>query len=68
MEFSRHNDVRTERLDQIAAVLAALYPALPDVLPPNIAEKLDRLERAELRARKLAPNDDKAIVASVHPT
>ena len=56
MEFSRHNDVRTERLDQIAAVLAALYPPPPNALPPIIAEKLERLARAELRRTQVAAN------------
>jgi hypothetical protein len=48
MEFSRHLDVRAERLDQIARVLDDLYPLLPEALPTIIAEKLEQLERAEL--------------------
>ena len=50
MEFSRHPDARTERLDQIATMLCNAYPPLREGSPPIIAERLQQLERAEFRS------------------
>jgi hypothetical protein len=57
MEFSRHPDVRTERLDQVAAALGLLYPPVGQVLPAIIADKLEQLERAEQHAKRSASNN-----------
>lgn len=51
MEFSRHTDAKAERLAQIAVALRGLYSSANDALPPAIAEKLVRLEKAELLAK-----------------
>jgi hypothetical protein len=47
VEFSRHPGARTERLEQIAAVLCSAYPPLREGSPRIIAERLERLARAE---------------------
>jgi hypothetical protein len=52
MEFSRHPDARTERMDQIATMLCDAYPPLREGLPPIIAERLEQLERAEFRSNQ----------------
>jgi hypothetical protein len=48
MDFTRYRDARTERMEQIAAMLCRAYTPLREHLPPIIAEKLERLERTEL--------------------
>ena len=50
MEFSRHPDARTERMDQIATMLCDTYPALREGLPPIIADKLEQLVPSEFRS------------------
>jgi hypothetical protein len=43
MEFTRHADVRAERVEQIAHSLRDLYAPTLGALPAVIKEKLERL-------------------------